>query len=240
MSISWRPTLVQMQAVLSAQGSPSAGIVLPPSTSQTGYTLLSLLNARGQAYDASADDGATNTSSTAATTNSYVAQASPVFTELDRFCRYIYSLYATSSTMTPAIALSFGVVTQAQAAAWQTYVNDVAAGITPPTTAYVPTFQLPVALVFDRTGGNFTTLAGRSYSAGLLCANNSGQSTTLATAQTAWTSGVWYDPSNVSHPLTTPPTNSNVAGEANSVRLTALLSNTLAECTTWLAAIQFN
>lgn len=236
MSIAWRPTLVAMQTAL--QGSGTAQ--LPPTIGQTGYSLLALLLSRGQAYDASADDGATNPSAFTATVAAYTAQAGPVFTELDRVARYIFSLYLTSPLMTPAIALNFGVVTQAQAASWQVYVNDAAAGITPPVTAIVPSITAATALAFDRTGGNFSTIAGRNYSAGLLCAGNLAQASILGAAYGAWFSGLWYDTNGSSYPNITPPTNPSAANEGTSYLLTLALNNTIAECQVWLAATAFS
>lgn len=255
MSIQWRPTLVQMQTALKAAGNAT----LPLSASTEGYSLVASLLTTGTAYDAIADDGVNNPSAFAATVEAYVSQAGPTFLELDRFSRYVFANNLTSSLMTPECGLAFGVITDAQSVSWQEYVNAqsaydsalaawIAGGSTgtapvfnPPVGAAVPQLTPATALTFDRTYSTATQglINGRSQQAGLLLAPGAPDAVTLASASRAWYEGSWYDTDESSHSNITPPTNPSPSSETASMRATGILTITLENCESWLAATAF-
>jgi hypothetical protein len=238
MSIQWRQTLIQLQAVLQTQTS-SGSSTFSLSTSTEGYRLVNELLMYGPVYDATADDGATNTGAVAANINSYVAQASPTFLELDRVCRYILTQYLGTSYVTPQMAVDFGCITAAQAATWTTYIEEINVGQAP--TVSPPTLGPAIPLAFDRTYSTATAsaLSARSNDAAILAQLAFPISALLSSAQTAWYSGLWYDTSHASHALTSPPTNPSVPGEAASVLATNNITIVVSDAQTWLAAVSF-
>lgn len=233
MGIQWRATLVQMQSVLRAG-------TLPLSASAEGYALLQELTSHGTIYDAFADDGASNASAFSATVAAYVGQAAPVFLDLDRVCRYIFSEYLASPSMTPAIALAFGVITQTQADNWQLYLEAIASGTLPPAGALAPPLSAATALAFDRLYSTATqqALGDRNNGASVL-AEGTPDAVNLNATSAAWFSGVWYDTDETSYPNTSPPTNPSPSAEMSSAFVTTLLTTQIAACQAWLAATSF-
>ena len=218
---------------------------VPLTMSATGYQLLHTLVRAGTSYDLLADDGANNVTTYAVLLNIYIGQASPVFLELDRLTRWIWSLYSATAAMTPQIAFDFGVITAAQQASWISWLATAPLGLAVPAGAAVPTLSAPAALPFLYTGSNFATVSTRLADAITLCTGNYPTSTApltvLLDGSTAWNSGVWWDNASppVSHALTSPPTNPSTTAESFSVSFTSGINIAVANCQAWLSAVSF-
>ena len=122
--IDWRATLVNMQTALNSSN-------LSTVQSGYGYALLQDLLINGASYDANGDDSPYNVGSFSVNIcQPYMDAATPRFLEQDRICRYIYSLYASTVTLSEA----------------QAY------GLYPGATTLPPGIQQPVALTFAWLG----------------------------------------------------------------------------------------
>ena len=199
----WRDTRTQMRAAL---GSPSLAL----STSAQGYALLATLQTAGAAYDLAADDGPLNVSPFAALLAQYEAQAEPPFLELDRLCRWVYSLYVSSPTFLPIYAVDYGVISLAQADKWSDYIawqaelaawtagGGVGPAPTMPPGAAIPTLTPPAALPWQYSGANFGVLLLRhAVALALVLANvpaSDAQGLVLLDGYDAWFGGLWWPP----------------------------------------------
>jgi hypothetical protein len=258
MSILWRDTLVSMQGAL--QG---AGTSLALSESREGYALLAALQTAGTAYDALGNDGATNSSAFTVLLDLYVSQASPVFIELDRVCRWVYSLYVTAAFFQPQYAADFGAITEVQAEQWESFLvwqaafaawqNGGGSGPAPsvPNGAAIPSLTPPAALTFDYSGGNFgtlgnlTTVETRVYDAAAILAAAGpaagARDAVFIAANAAWNSGVWWDNGSppASHAMTSPPVNNSAPAQLASQVATFNVNVAVDNCKAWLTASTF-
>ena len=175
---------------LSNQGETSGLFSLTSNPTSAQIAAAQAQYGYGPVYDVVAEDGPSNPSPYMQNVAQYTSQASPYFVELDRYSRYVFSLYSATSAMTPIIALTFGVITPAQAVSWTTYLatlttysaesaayqawqaaGSVGASPTVPVspTGSAPTFSAPTALVFSYLGGSvLSTLIQRANSAATL------------------------------------------------------------------------
>ena len=200
----WRGVLVSVQGALA---NPS----LTTQQSAEGYALLQTLQAAGTTYDLAGDDSPLNTGTfSVGVCQPYMDAAVPVFLELDRVARYIYSLYA--STVPLNLAQAFGLY--------------------PGATSLPPGVENPAPLTFAwQMATAQWALVNTRVSAAVDIALINADTANLALLNSA---------NNAATPYMTPPTNPDPSNEAASAAATNTVNAAMLSCNTWLASLSFS